>query len=190
MSSLFALPFLLSSSFSLFAFSPHAFLSPPPTRSIGEARCVREERGTVEATRLARAERERESFGSFLFSFFFFSVEGQAFLSLRRGMGKPLPHSLTPPSRFCEERGERSVGFVSIPAVMITQKNMEKEVGLEERERARRKKKKAAKKIRRITFHSSSSLFSSLFRINLILMLGRALVAALAAAILLAAAGE
>ena len=46
------------------------------------------------------------------------------------------------------------------------------------------------KKLRRITFNSSSSCFPSSLQINLILMSGRVLVAALAAAVLMAGAGE
>lgn len=167
------------------------FFPPSPTRSVGEA-C--EERGAVEATRLARAEREGEFwFLSFFFFYFLCRRPSFSFFAARdEETSAPLTHAPLPLLR--GKGGEECGLCFHPPAVLITQKNMEKK-WLEGRERGVRerdeeKETRRQKSLGDSTFRTSSPLFPFLFRINFILMSGRTLVAALAAAVLLAGAGE
>ncbi len=138
---------------------PYAF---PPLHQSVEVRCVREPVGGFLRRGISRAQRERESFGSFLFISFRFSPvckKAKLFLSLRRGMWNLCPplHA-RPPSRFLEEGG-RSAGLCFyLPAVLITHKKQNKGEEVEEESGRRKRKKQGGKNSSRgITSRSSPS---------------------------------
>lgn len=139
---------------------PYAF---PPLHQSVEVRCVREPVGGFLRRGISRAQRERESFGSFLFISFRFSPvckKAKLFLSLRRGMWNlcPPPLHARPPSRFLEEGG-RSAGLCFyLPAVLITHKKQNKGEEVEEESGRRKRKKQGGKNSSRgITSRSSPS---------------------------------
>ena len=107
---------LLPASPIFFACSNFPYASPPLHQSV-EVRCVREPVGGFLRRGISRAQRERESFGSFLFISFRFSPvckKAKLFLSLRRGMRNlcPPPSMHAPPPVF-SRKGGGARGFVS-----------------------------------------------------------------------------